>query len=121
MFWTSYFNDVNILSATKRHTGRQENNVLQIRTKLYMNSTIDDVASTNISRETNYFHYFVRYPKYNLYVLSMFLNFGYLISALRSYKIVLIKRVYLFAMSLIPVHVHFGFRFSSLHQCTRAG
>ena len=43
-----------------RYPGRQERN---LKTKLYMHSTIGDVALTNINRETNYFHDFVRYLK----------------------------------------------------------
>ena len=30
---------------------------------LYLHKTMGDVALTNISRETNYFHDFVKYPK----------------------------------------------------------
>ena len=45
---------------------------------------MDDVALRKVSRETNYYKDFVRYPKYKFfacphpqYVLIMFLNFGH--------------------------------------------
>ena len=57
-----------------------------------MHNTKADVALMNISRDKNYFHYLVQYPKQKFfafpqpqYVLSMFLNFGHF-SASCSYK-----------------------------------
>ena len=68
-----------------RYPGRQDSSLMinknDLETKLYMHNTKGGVELMNMSRETNYFHYFWWYPKYNFfafqqprYVLSMFLK-----------------------------------------------
>ena len=50
-----------------RYPGWLENNIVKNqektkpKAKLYMHNTMGDVSLTNISRDTNYFHYFVQY------------------------------------------------------------
>ena len=71
-----------------RYPGQQESNIIAVtdkkslKTKLYIHSTIGDVALRTISRETNdLIHDFVQskffaFPQPRVYVLNMFLNFG---------------------------------------------
>ena len=60
--------------------GQQESNVIMnkkdLKTKLYMHNTTDDVALTNIYRETNYFHDSVLYPKQQFFTFPQPLKYS---------------------------------------------
>ena len=71
------------LPSARQARKKYIDNKIQFKTKLFMYNTKDDVALTNISRETSYIHDFVKYPKKKFlalsqpqYVIRMFLNFG---------------------------------------------
>ena len=83
-----------------RYPGRQESETIMnkndLKTKLYIHSTIGDVSLMNIWRKTKCFHDFVQCPQQKFFsfpqprhVLGMFLNFGHF-SASCSYKKILL-------------------------------